>query len=311
MRPAALLLACLAGCSKPPPPPPAAPPVPSTPVSRAVDFLVSQQDGGLWRSKGTAVLGSGQALTPFVLYALSHAPPETLARHRPAIEKALDRLPIASGTDPEYPTYSLALSILALKRLRPSKDVGDLCRELKSMQLAEELGWSESDPEYGGWDEGVIAARKPQCQRPNVSVTAFASEALGGDGKAKKFAERCRAPSGGYLFTPNALWAHQNKWGKLGYATATFDAHRILGTPLNTPLRDLPPFLDMPEKWGRSMVFYQAFAEAKVSPSPSIAKMLLALQQPDGSWVNTSPLMKEDEPLIATGLALIAISLCR
>ncbi|HLF93581.1 MAG TPA: hypothetical protein VJB14_08965, partial [Planctomycetota bacterium] len=265
-------------------------------------------DGGLWRSKGDAVLGSGQALTPFVLYALSQAPPETLARHRPAIEQALDRLPIQGR---EYPTYSLALSILALKKLRPSKDVSGLCRELKSMQLAEELGWSESDPEYGGWDEGAITARKPQCQRPNVSVTAFACEALGGDEKAKKFVERCRGAEGGYLFTPNAVWAHQNKSGKRGYATATFDAHRILGTPLSYSIRDLPHFLDMPEKWGRSMVYYQAFAEAKVQPNRTIAEMLLALQQKDGSWVNTSPLMKEDEPLIATGLALVAISLSR
>ncbi len=308
MRPVAILLACLAGCSKPPPPPPAAPPAPSTPASRAVDYLMSQGAEGLWKSKDNSALGSGQALTPFVLYALSHALPETLARHRPAIEKALDRLPIVGG---EYPAYSIALSILALKKLRPTKDVGGLCKELKSMQLAEELGWSEADPEYGGWDEGVITARKPQCQRPNVSVTAFACEALGGDEKAKKFVERCRGAEGGYLFTPNALWAHQNKSGKMGYATATFDAHRILGTPPVTKISDLPHFLDMPEKWGRSMVYYQAFAEAKVHPNRTIAEMLLALQQKDGSWVNTSPLMKEDEPLIATGLALVAISLSR
>lgn len=295
------------GCSKPPPPPPP-PTAPVTPVSRAVDYLMSHGDDGLWKSKKDSVFRSGQALTPFVLYALSHAPAETLARHRPAIDRALDLLPIAGS---EYPTYSLALSILALKRLRPAKDVSGLCRALKSMQLSEELGWSETDPEYGGWDEGVIPARKPQCQRPNVSVTAFACEALGGDAKAKKFVDRCKGAEGGYLFTPNALWAHQNKSGRMGYATATFDAHRILGMPLNTPIRDLPHFLDMPEKWGRSMVYYQAFAEAKVAPIPSIPKMLLALQRSDGSWENTSPLMKEDEPLIATGLALVAISLCR
>ena len=303
MRRVTVLLACLAACSKPPPPPPPAPPpAPSTPEARAVDYLLSQEQEGLWKSKGNTALGSGQALTPFVLYALSHAPAELLARHRPAIEKALDRLPLEGN---EYPAYSLALSILAFKRLRPSKDLSGLRAQLKSLQLTEELGWSKSDPEYGAWDEGVITARKPQCQRPNVSVTALACEALGGDEKAKRFAERCRAPGGGYLFTSNVLWAHQNKWGKLGYATATFDAHRILGTP------PPPGIFDMPEKWGRSMLFYQAFAEAKVQPTKSIAGMLLALQQKDGSWVNTSPLMKEDEPLIATGLALVAISLCR
>jgi len=296
-------------CSKPPPPPPP-PPVPATPVSRAVDFLVSQATDGVWASKENPALGKGQALTPFVLYALSHAPAETLARHRPAIEKALDRLPIQGD---EYPSYSLALSILALKRLRPAQDVGALIRELRSKQLTEDLGWSEGDPEYGGWDEGVIPARKPQCQRPNVSVTAFACEALGGDTKAVRFANRCKAAGGGFLFTPNALWAHQNKGGKYGYATATYDAVRILPEAAEGVLRirDLPSWLTLSEEWGRAMVFYHAFAEAKVAPSPSISKMLLALQQPDGSWVNTNRLMKEDEPLVATGLALIALCLCR
>jgi hypothetical protein len=274
---------------------------------------MSRGPGGLWKSASTEVLGSGQALTPFVLYALSHAPAETLDRHRPAIEKALDRLPLSGK---EYPSYSLALSILALRRLRPAQDVGPLVRDLKSKQLTEELGWSESDPEYGGWDEGLIPAQKPRCQRPNISVTAFACEALGGDPKAALFAKRCLAPGGGFLFTPNALWAHQNKAGKNGYATATFDALRILmpqepawAGVLRT--RDMPPWLTLPDEWGRAMMYYKLFAEAMVDPSPPIARILLAHQQPDGSWANTNRLMKEDEPLVATGLALIAICLCR
>ena len=71
----------------------------------------------------------------------------------------------------------------------------------------------------------------------------------------------------------------------------------------------MPSWLSLREDWGRSMTFYHAFVESKVSPSPSIAKMLAALQHPDGSWANTSPLMKEDEPLVATGLALVALTL--
>jgi hypothetical protein len=302
--------ASLLSCRKPPPPPT---PRPATPVSRAVDFLASCGPGGLWRSTSTEVLGSGQALTPFVLYALSHAPAETLDRHRPLIEQALDRLPLGGN---EYPSYSLALSILALRRLRPAQDVSSLVRKLRSKQLTEELGWSQSDPEYGGWDEGVIPARRPQCQRPNLSVTAFACEALGGDPKAALFAKRCKAADGGFLFTPNSLSAYQNKAGRNGYATATFDALRILvpqdpdwASVLRT--RDLPPWLDLPEEWGRAMMYYKLFAEAKVGPSPLIARILLAHQQADGSWANTNRLMKEDEPLVATGLALIAMCLCR
>lgn len=271
---------------------------------------MSKQRDGRWSSSTTKTFGTGQSLTPFVLYALSHAPAGTLARHREAIDRALDGLPIAGN---EYPNYSLALSILALQRLRPSRDLRDLQRELRSRQLCEELGWSPEDPEYGGWDEGVIPARKPQCQRPNLSVTAFACEALGGDDKAKVFVEHCRAREGGFLFTPNKTWSHQNKRGKAGYATATYDAHRILGTPAHYAIYDLPHWLDMPEEYGPSMVYYQAFAEAKAGGPfvASIRKTLLALQKPDGSWANPHPLMKEDEPLVATGLALVALGLTR
>lgn len=304
---AALLLG---SCSKPAPPPPLPPaPAPITPVSRAVDWLVSKAADGVWKSTSIKSFESGQALTPFVLYALAHVPPEGIARYRAVIDRALDRLPISGA---EYPNYALALSILALKRLRPAQDVSTLVRDLRSRQLTEQLDWSPDDPEYGGWDEGVIPARKPQCQRPNLSVTAFACEALGGDEKAKVFVAHCRVNDGGFLFTPNKTWSHQNKRGKAGYATTTYDAHRILGTPAVYSIRDLPHWLDMPEEYGPSMVYYQAFAEAKADGPfrDSIRKTLLALQKPDGSWANPHPLMKEDEPLVATGLALVALCLC-
>jgi hypothetical protein len=294
----ALALALLAGCSDPPEPP-------KTPVARAIGFLVSRQAGGLWKSDPHPTLGSGQALTPFVLYALSHARPDELAPHRRAIDAALDRLPLPGN---EYPTYSLALAILALKRLRPGRDVSDLERELRAKQLVEPLGWTPDDPEYGGWDEGVIPARKPQAQRPNVSVTAFAVEALGPDEKSRRFANRCRAESGLFFFTPSATWSHQNKAGPgAGYASTTFDAVRILAG-------ELPPgALDarlLPE-WEEAILFYRAFAEAKVRPSPELARRVAERQRPDGSFANASVLMKEDDPIVATGLALVALALAR
>ena len=300
MRRLAVALAFVAGCSKPPPPPPA-----PTPVSRAIEYLVSRQKDGLWKSEHHPTLGSGQALTPFVLYALSHARPEELAPHRKAIDAALDRLPVAGN---EYPTYSLALSIIALKRLRPGSDVSSHARELRSKQLTEALGWTPDDPEYGGWDEGVIPARKPQAQRPNVSVTAFAVEALGPDEKSRRFALRCRVPGGLSLFTPSATWAHQNKGGPAaGYPSASCDGQRIVGDDL--PATALG--VRLPPEWEEALFFYRAFAEAKVRPSPAVASRVAGLQRADGSFANASALMKEDDPLVATGLALVALALCR
>lgn len=269
-----LSLLALAGCAAPPPP---------TPVSRAVDFLLSRQSpDGLWRSETTTLLGAGQALTPFVLYALSHAPADTLAPHRANIDRALDRLPVAGD---EYPSYSLALSILALRRLRPAADVEPLVRSLRDRR----------DPETGGWDRA----------RPDISATAFAVEALGADAEARRFAESCRASGGGYVFTPSRTWAHLNKAGPgIGYDTASFDAHRILG---GAPAADLP----LPEEWREGLFFYRAFARSKVRRDPETAAAVAARQNPDGSFRNPIALMKEDDPLIATGLALVALCLCR
>lgn len=291
----AALLLLFPACSRPEP----------TPVERAIGWLAGQQREGVWRSETYTLLGSGQALTPFVLYALSHARPEERAPHRTAIDRALDRLPLRGN---EYPTYSLSLSLLALRRLRPGADTSALERELRSKQLTEALGWTEADPEYGGWDQGAAPARKPECQRPDLSVTAFACEALGADPKAQAFARKCAAAGGGFFFTPSRAWEAQNKAGPgKGYATATYDAHRILGTK-----PEAPPTLDaLPPDWREGLFFYHAFARAKVSPSPAHAAEIAARQRPDGSFRNFQGLMKEDDPLVATGLALVALCLSR
>ncbi len=307
---AALALLLAAGCSKPPAPPA------TPPVSRAADFLASKQGAdGLWKSGTSTVLSSGQALTPFVLYALSHAPADVVARHRAAIDRGLAQLPVEGN---EYPSYSLALAILALRRLRPQADTAPLAKRLRALQLTEANGWSEADPEYGGWDQGLIPPKKPQCQRPDVSVTAFAAEALGGDAKAVKFAGRCRAKEGGYFFTPNATWQHQNKAGAgKGYATASADAFRILeaADSKSKPggaflLQDEEPaWHRLPDAYAEALFFYHAFARSKVAPDASIAQAVAARQQPDGSFQNPNGLMKEDDPLVATGLALVALAL--
>jgi hypothetical protein len=58
----------------------------------------------------------------------------------------------------------------------------------------------------------------------------------------------------------------------------------------------------------------EVFARLGVREAPAghdwrkdLAEALVRRQQPDGSWKNPSFLMKEDDPLIATGLALRAL----
>lgn len=44
---------------------------------------------------------------------------------------------------------------------------------------------------------------------------------------------------------------------------------------------------------------------------PGIAETLLALRRADGGWKNSDFYMKEDDPLIASTLALTALPACR
>ena len=40
----------------------------------------------------------------------------------------------------------------------------------------------------------------------------------------------------------------------------------------------------------------------------TIIEQLIALQKPNGSWANESHMMREDDPLIATAMAITALS---
>ena len=70
--------------------------------------------------------------------------------------------------------------------------------------------------------------------------------------------------------------------------------------------------------WDRGLRYYYYAALSQVLPhfppterasrQTSLAQHLVALQRKDGSWVNESDRMRENDPLIATPLALIAVA---
>lgn len=325
MRRALVAALLVAGCARTPP---------ATPDERAVAWLVARQGpDGAWRSTNYHVLSSGRILTPFVLFALAQLPPERLAKHKDAIARAFAHV----GVDEPYPTYSRALWILALAHHRPAgweERVTALERELRESQLVEALGWTPDDPEYGAWEMGVRPARKPEAQRPDVSMTAFAAEALRAAGAgesdpacaaAKRFVERVTNDDGGAYFTPSKAWAHQNKAGETrSYGTATADAARIrraCGAPADRALAWIderfradaaPGFPAEGDRWDAALQYYWLFAAARVGRrGAEIRARLAATQQADGSWVNAQGLMKEDDPIVATGLAVAAWGLVK
>jgi len=148
---------------------------------------------------------------------------------------------------------------------------------------------------------------------------------------------------GGFYFSPVVLSANKGRveddptphWRS--YATATCDGILALlasGVPPTDPRvtaaakwlkqhtdLDYPQGVptDHPEPWGKAIRFYHYAVRAEVYrklgfPAEERARLAAAVakhQRPDGSFVNTaSPLMKEDDPLLCTALAVVALSNC-
>ena len=147
---------------------------------------------------------------------------------------------------------------------------------------------------------------------------------------------------GGFYFSPVVLAANKGRFDDnancwRSYATATCDGILALlaaGVPKDDErvtaavawLKkhsniDYPQGVptDHPEPWGEAIQFYHYAARAEVYRALSFPAYELRspccrrFETPckDGSFMNTlSPLMKEDEPLLATALAVVALTNC-
>lgn len=162
--------------------------------------------------------------------------------------------------------------------------------------------------------------------------------------KARVFLDRCQnydpkaggTVDGGFFFSNIVVGA--NKAGYDGtrfrsYGTATADGILALlatGCPVDDPRVQAaqrwlvahhqpdgaPGFPEEPyRRWTRALRFYYAAAGAgafqalHLASPETMAVDLEKSQRPDGSWVNPENLVKEDDPLIATALAIRALAM--
>ena len=159
--------------------------------------------------------------------------------------------------------------------------------------------------------------------------------------KAAVFVNRCHhfgdaalAVDGGFHFSTVIFDANKAGEGATGfesYGTATADgilSLLALGRETDYPsvraaaewlsthhLPDQAPGFPKPthHRWRAGLWYYYAavsgaaFRRLGISPPHSTADTLAAVQRPDGSFANPENLVKEDDPLIATGLALRAL----
>ena len=144
---------------------------------------------------------------------------------------------------------------------------------------------------------------------------------------------------GGFYFSPVVLAANKGRGDThfRSYATATCDGilallaagvppedervRRALQWLRKHPSLDRPDGIpeDHPEPWGDALHFYHLAVRAEVYAALSgpagwqhdIHRLLAREQFTDGRFENrSSPLMKEDDPLLSTTLAVVALSRC-
>ena len=292
---------------------------------RAVRFLLDNQSAdGAWHSTTYGLLRSGQSLTPQVLLALLNSsepmPQDRVEKAAGFIRANIDPEGALGRTDPfvvDYPNYATSLAVRALIK---AKKTGwrPMLEYLKSQQFIETNGWRPQDPAYGAWGIGGDRRTPPYPGHVDLSMTRHVVEAFHAVGlptppSTRTFLERLRNPDGGSCFSTVVLDA--NKAGeKVSYGTATADAWRCLPNPsAESWLRGrhrpdaTPGFENCSDKrWIQGLYYY--YAAAYPFPDAALDDHLLQTQNRDGSWRNPQPLVKEDDPLIATSFALTALS---
>ncbi|MBI3857783.1 MAG: terpene cyclase/mutase family protein [Planctomycetes bacterium] len=301
-------------------------------AAKAAKFLWSKQgpDGG-WHSETYGLLRSGQSLTPFILLALLDAPDAP----REAVDRAIAFIRANTNGDGEvgrsdpsledYPNFATALAVGAFVKAG-RKDVDKMISALRRQQFTEKTGWGPEHPAHGAWGMGGPLRTPPHTGHVDLSMTRHVLQAVP-DERALKYLERCRNADGGYMFSPVVLDANKAGVGK-SYGTATADAVLALlalkksaDAPLGWLIAHhrvdgVPGFDESTAKWKEGMLHYylaasaQAFQQAGRGPAEwqqEMIRSLAARQREDGSFKNASFLMKEDDPLIATTFALLAL----
>lgn len=177
-------------------------------------------------------------------------------------------------------------------------------------------------------------ARERQAVRPAVGPAAWPEPWQALRRAALEWLARCQNQDGdgGFFFSPvrsasdnKAGWHDDAHQSPRSYHSATYDgilAYQALGLaptdpPLAAALRWLEQFDQPVAEWETSLRFYRAAAEQALGPLLSVAersdredrrvRALLDDQRADGSWQNRAVRMREDDPLLATALALVAL----
>ncbi|MFH1264849.1 MAG: prenyltransferase/squalene oxidase repeat-containing protein [Planctomycetota bacterium] len=247
-------------------------------LAKAGRFLVAgQSPDGAWRSETYGAFRDGPTLTPYVMSCLFYLPqagPDAPAAYRRGVDYLAGFVDHDGRLDvgPRellFPVYTAASAsrVVVLQESGPRNEQAQEAwlAYLLRRQLNEALGWSRSDPEYGGWGFSLGVPEKPRPGElkerffeSNLAATIFGLAALRSAKVAQDdpayrqalvFVRRCqnfsddpsrsdsRFDDGGFFFMPED--PVQNKAGIAGvdrfgrrrfhsYGTMTADGLRAL-----------------------------------------------------------------------------------
>ena len=244
----------------------------------------------------------------------------------------------------EYPVYATANAILALVECGHAEDRGRIAAMatwLQRQQCGEDRGFTPQEPAYGAFGFGARGLRPGEPGHVDLAHTRFALQALAAAERldpvtrqrALALLGRLQRPDGGFYFSPVVAAANKAARDEAGrfrpYATATADgllALRALGITATDPrmtrarawlarhadANRIGGIDERPaEPWHDALRFYHAMVLAEAWPPERgmVAAMLAPRQAADGSFRSELvSAMKEDDPLLATALALRALT---
>jgi len=149
----------------------------------------AQENDGAIRSITYGIMKPGVATTAFYVELLSRVPEVERAKHKAALDKALeflypqidDKGSIGAKTEwLDYPAYSTALFATALNRLKPEgwkERHAKLIEWLRANQFSEACDVKPDHAAFGGWSPNGLYEKNAQI-RADISVARYVLTAL-------------------------------------------------------------------------------------------------------------------------------------
>jgi len=245
-------------------------------------------------------------------------------------------------------SYTTAVAIMALVETKNPNYEGIIEKAQKyimDIQLDENEGITSNDKMYGGIGYGKNSTRGDMSNL-HLSLEALKESGVSKDAdvweKAIKFIERCQNRSesndqtwvgndGGFIYSPEPRSESDRKsYGSMTYAGV--ESFIYANVDKNDPrVQDAVKWIkanytldENPPIGSKGLYYYycimaKAFAvygEAAIVDSNGVqhnwyeelARKLIKLQKPDGSWVNQDNMWMESIPILTTAYAILALS---